>query len=109
VLHMRVIAPAERSAEVRELLLAEPGATHVVVLPGAAVQPPGDVVEADVARESTDALLAQQCRLGVDRAGGVTLETIDTTLSDAADTAAVLMVSQWNRSRGRGLRRLSAG
>lgn len=87
MLHMRVIAPAERSAEVRELLLAEPGATHVVVLPGAALQPPGDVIEADVARESVDGVLTGLCELGVDRAGGVTLEALDTTLSDAADAA----------------------
>jgi uncharacterized hydrophobic protein (TIGR00271 family) len=84
---MRVIAPGERSAEVRELLLAEPGATHVTVLPGVAVQPPGDVVEADVARESVDVLLGRLSALGVERTGGVTLETIDTTLSDAADAA----------------------
>jgi uncharacterized hydrophobic protein (TIGR00271 family) len=87
VLHMRVISPAERTAQVRELLLAEPGATHVMVLPGAAVQPPGDVVEADVAREAVDGLLSRLCSLGVDRVGGVTLETVDTTLSDAADAA----------------------
>ncbi|GAA1261522.1 DUF389 domain-containing protein [Pseudonocardia aurantiaca] len=87
MLHMRVIAPAERSAEVRELLLAEPGATHVVVLPGAALQPPGDVIAADVARESVDGVLTGLCELGVDRAGGVTLEALDTTLSDAADAA----------------------
>jgi uncharacterized hydrophobic protein (TIGR00271 family) len=84
---MRVIAPADRSAAVRDLLVAEPGATHVTVFPGAAVQPAGDVIEADVARESADELLGQLCALGVDRAGGVTLELIDTSLSDAADAA----------------------
>jgi uncharacterized hydrophobic protein (TIGR00271 family) len=84
---MRVLVPAERSDAVRDLLLAEPGATHVIVLPGVAVQPAGDVVEADVAREAVDDLLGELCGLGVDRAGGVTLEQIDTTLSDAADAA----------------------
>ena len=87
MLHLRVLAPAERSGDVRELLLADRGATHVVVLPGAAVQPPGDVVEADVARESVDGLLGALCELGIDRVGGVTLEVVDTTLSDAADAA----------------------
>jgi len=57
------------------------------VLPGAAVQPAGDVVEADITREAVDAVLDGLRALGVDRVGGVTLETIDTTLSDAADTA----------------------
>ena len=68
-------------------MLAEPGATHVTVLPGVAVQPVGDVVEADVTRESVDGVLGSLRGLGIDRAGGVTLETIDTTLSDAADAA----------------------
>ena len=68
-------------------MLAEPGATHVTVLPGVAVQPVGDVVEADVTRESVDGVLSSLRGLGIDRAGGVTLGTIDTTLSDAADAA----------------------
>jgi uncharacterized hydrophobic protein (TIGR00271 family) len=84
---MRVIAPPEKSGAVRDLLVAEPGATHVTVLPGIAVQPPGDVVESDVTREAVDDVLAELCGLGIDRAGGVTLEVIDTTLSDAADAA----------------------
>jgi uncharacterized hydrophobic protein (TIGR00271 family) len=69
------------------LLLTEPGATHVTMLPGVAVQPVGDVVEADVTRESVDGVLDSLRGLGIDRAGGVTLETIDTTLSDAANAA----------------------
>jgi uncharacterized hydrophobic protein (TIGR00271 family) len=84
---MRIIAPADRTDAVRDLLLAEPGATHVTVLRGAAVQPAGDVVEAAVAREAADDLLGRLCELGIDRRGGVTLEAIDTSLSDAADAA----------------------
>jgi uncharacterized hydrophobic protein (TIGR00271 family) len=87
VLHLRVISPAAHTDAVRELLLAEPGATHVTALPGSALQPPGDVVEADVTREAVDAVLAALCELGLDRSGGVTLEAIDTALSDAADAA----------------------
>ena len=84
---MRVISPDAQTGEVRDLLLDEPGATHVTVLPGVALQPAGDVVEADVTRESVDVLLNALCELGIDRAGGVTLEAIDTSLSDAADAA----------------------
>lgn len=85
--HLRVISPVETTASVRDLLVAEPGATHITVLAGAAVQPAGDVVAADVTREAVDALLGGLCALGVDRVGGITLTTVDTTLSDAADTA----------------------
>lgn len=84
---MRVISPAVRTPAVRELLLAEAGATHVTVLPGIALQPAGDVVEADVAREAVDRVLSGLCDLGVDHTGGITLEAIDTSLSDAADAA----------------------
>ena len=87
MLHLRAICPAERTDAVLAALKAEPGVTHVVLLRGAAVDPVGDVVEADVAREATDHVVASLCDLGVDRDGGVTLEQIDTALSDAADRA----------------------
>lgn len=87
MLHLRVISPVGRTDAVRELLLTEPGATHVIVLPGVALQPPGDVLEADVAREAVDTVLAGLTALGVDHDGGITLEGIDTALSDLADRA----------------------
>lgn len=85
--HLRVVTPSEHTAAVRDLLLACDGAAHVVVLEGVALQPVGDVVEAVVTREAVDDLLGGLCALGVDRSGGVTVETIETTLSDAADAA----------------------
>lgn len=87
MLHLRVISPAELTDDVVGLLTAHPGAAHVVLLPGAAVQPVGDVVEADVAREATDDFISALCELGIDHSGGITLEQIDTALSDAADKA----------------------
>jgi hypothetical protein len=87
VQHLRVITPARHTAAVRDLLLAEPGATHVTVHPGVALQPAGDVVEADITREAVDDLFGRLSALGVDHTGGVTLEAIDTTLSDSADRA----------------------
>jgi len=87
VLHLRVICPPERTEAVVGLLRDHPGAAHVVLLPGAAVLPPGDVVEADVAREAADDSIAALCELGIDHSGGITLEQIDTALSDAADKA----------------------
>ena len=85
--HLRVITPNRHTVAVRDLLLADPGATHVSVHEGAALQPAGDVVEADVTREVVDGLLGRLCELGVDHTGGVTLVTIETTLSDSADRA----------------------
>ncbi len=67
----------------------DPGAVHLTVLRGAVVDPPGDLVEADVVREAADGVLAALRALGVDHVGGITLEPLDTVLSDAADAAAV--------------------
>lgn len=87
MLHLRVICPAGSTDAVVALLRDDPGAAHLTVLPGVAVAPAGDQVQADVAREAVDGLLVALCELGVDRTGGVTLEPLDTVLSDAADAA----------------------
>jgi hypothetical protein len=87
LLHLRVVCPAEQAAPVLDVLRAERGATHVVHLPGAAVVPPGDVVEADVAREALENVLARLCEFDVDHTGGITIETVDTSLSDLANAA----------------------
>lgn len=87
MLHLRVLCPAERTAAVRKLMLDEPGATHVTILPGAAVQPEGDVLEAAVTRECADRVLTGLIGLEINRVGGITLEPIDTVLSGYADAA----------------------
>ncbi|OZF06419.1 hypothetical protein CH300_10210 [Rhodococcus sp. 15-1154-1] len=49
MLHLRVISPSERTSHVLRMLAAESTVTHVTLAVGAAIDPPGDVVEADVA------------------------------------------------------------
>ena len=87
MLHLRVICPPAVTDDVVGVLTEHPGAAHLVRLHGAAIVPPGDVVEADVAREAADELISVLCDLGIDHSGGITLEQIDTALSDAADQA----------------------
>lgn len=87
MLQLRVITPADQTAGIRDLLLAERGATHVTVSPGVALQPPGDVVEATLTREVADEVLAQLCDRRIEEVGGITLVEIDTALSDAAVAA----------------------
>ncbi len=87
MLHLRVICPRAVTDDVAGLLTEHAGAAHLVVLHGVAVSPQGDVVEADIAREAAEALITSLRELGVDRSGGITLEEIDTALSDAASRA----------------------
>ena len=87
MLHLRVTCSAKVTDAVLDSLRNDEGTVHLTVLRGAAVNPPGDLVEADVAREAADGVLAALRALGVDHAGGITVEPIDTVLSDAADAA----------------------
>lgn len=87
MLHLRVICPADRTDAVLQVLTEEPGATHLVLHRGVAVAPVGDVLEADIAREAADAVLRSLCALEIDHTGAITLENLDTVMSDAADTA----------------------
>jgi uncharacterized hydrophobic protein (TIGR00271 family) len=87
VLHLRLIVPAERSGAVTELLEHTPGATHIVHLPGAARQPPGDLVTADVASDAVSLLLSDLHALGLGRDGAVTLIPVDVSESPGARLA----------------------
>src|SRR3569833_86701 len=73
LLHLRVTVPPDRLDAVRALFEDCPGTAHLAVLPGACLHPAGDLVVADVARESADALIAALRALGIDRAGGVAI------------------------------------
>lgn len=87
VLHLRIIVPPDRTAAVEELLAGDDGVTHVVVLPGAARDPAGDVVFCDVVREAASEIIERLRGLHVDRDGSIMLERVDTALSAAADRA----------------------
>ncbi|HZA15604.1 MAG TPA: DUF389 domain-containing protein [Pseudonocardiaceae bacterium] len=87
MLHLRVTCPVEVTDAVLDCLRRNPGVVHLAAMRGAAVDPPGDLIEADVAREAADGVLVALRALGVDHVGGITLEPVDTVLSDAADAA----------------------
>ncbi|TSD94646.1 DUF389 domain-containing protein [Skermania sp. ID1734] len=87
MLHLRVICPAERTDAVIARLEAIPGATHIVVNRGSAVSPAGDSVQADVARESVNRVLADLGELGIDESGAITLESLETVVSEFARRA----------------------
>jgi uncharacterized hydrophobic protein (TIGR00271 family) len=87
VLHLRIIAPADRTAEVERLLGASPAATHVVVFGGVARDPAGDLITCDVAREGASDLIDQLRGLGLERDGSIMLEQVDVGASASADRA----------------------
>ncbi|GAA2859973.1 DUF389 domain-containing protein [Actinoplanes cyaneus] len=88
MLHVRVITPEKVTSRVRAALAGDDAITHLVVLPGAALSPAGDVVEFDVVREGASAVLDRLRALGLEQDGAIVVERVDATMSSAADRAA---------------------
>ncbi|MEU3849769.1 DUF389 domain-containing protein [Streptomyces sp. NPDC029554] len=87
MLHLRLITPSEKTGDVVRLIQGTVGTTHLVVLPGAARDPAGDVVMCDVAREAGDELLGRLRELDLEDCGSISVENIDLSLSKRADEA----------------------
>ncbi|MFF1543559.1 DUF389 domain-containing protein [Streptomyces sp. NPDC058291] len=87
MLHLRLITPSDSTGSAVRLIENTVGTTHLVVLPGAARNPAGDVVLCDVAREAGDELLTGLQELGLDKTGSIAVENIDLSLSLRADKA----------------------
>ncbi|WP_245161102.1 DUF389 domain-containing protein [Blastococcus sp. CT_GayMR16] len=88
-MQLRVTVPSDRTDRVRDLFESNPGTAHLVVLPGASVSPPGDLVLADVARESADGLVAALRELRVHQDGAIVMSAVDAAVSSAARKAEV--------------------
>jgi uncharacterized hydrophobic protein (TIGR00271 family) len=87
MLHLRLISPADKTGAVVRLIEQTVGTTHLVVMPGAARNPSGDVVMCDVAREAGDELIGALRDLSLDKTGSIAVESIDLSLSERADKA----------------------
>lgn len=63
------------------------GVANVVTLPGCSIKPPGDLITADLARESADGIIDALRDLGIDSDGTIAIHAIDTAISRAAEAA----------------------
>ena len=87
MLHLRVIAPEDLREEVIGILRGEVGVANLLLYPGAALDPAGDEITADIARECANGLVRQLKALDVQHRGAITLEVLDTVLSTRAHQA----------------------
>jgi len=87
VLHLRVIAPEDLRDDVIGVLRREVGVANLSLYPGAALEPPGDEITADIARECANDVIKELKALDVQHRGAITLEVLDTVLSTRAHTA----------------------
>lgn len=87
MLHLRVIAPPERTDDVVRLAADSPACVNLTVMPGVARAPVGDLVQFDVAREAANAVLDRLRELGLRESGSITVEQLDVSISARADAA----------------------
>jgi uncharacterized hydrophobic protein (TIGR00271 family) len=87
VVHLRIVAPSDRSEKALELLSAHGSVSNVIFLKDVARRPDGDVILCDVAREDASVILGDLRELEIPRFGSISLEYIDTQISEAAERA----------------------
>lgn len=81
MLHLRITVPTEMADNVMEILSDDPAVSSLALLRGASVQPAGDIVLADVAREAANEFVDRLRDLGVHHVGSVHLEPVHAWLS----------------------------
>jgi uncharacterized hydrophobic protein (TIGR00271 family) len=87
VLHLRVIAPEDMRDDILEVLRREVGVANILLHQGAALEPPGDEITADIARECANDVVKDLKSLDVQHRGAITLAVLDTVLSTRAHRA----------------------
>jgi uncharacterized hydrophobic protein (TIGR00271 family) len=87
MIHLRIVARSAKSRAVLEVLERSPSVSNVVLLEGAAREPQGDLILADVAREDASVVISELRDLGIPEDGSISLDEIDTQLSKHADRA----------------------
>jgi uncharacterized hydrophobic protein (TIGR00271 family) len=83
-LHLRLRVPSELTDTVVGVLEDDATVTNVAVVPGGFRKPAGCLVLADVARENATGVIARLRELDLQHAGSITIDEIDTILSDEA-------------------------
>ena len=87
MIHLRIVTPSEHSERALDLLDRSGSVCNVIHLPGVARRPHGDVILADVAREDASVVISDLKDLGIPRHGAISVEPIDSQISEHAARA----------------------
>jgi uncharacterized hydrophobic protein (TIGR00271 family) len=86
MVHLRIVAPADRADQVFAMLCATPSAIDVMRFENASTRPDGDLVMCDVAREDASVIISDLRELDLHKDGSISISNVD-TISDFADAA----------------------
>ena len=67
------------------MLRANETVTNIVHIPGAAVEPAGDLIICDVAREEVSVVVEGLCAAGVDREGSIVIQALSLCVASPWD------------------------
>src|SRR5690242_20034409 len=79
--HLRIVTPTRLVSEVLAALRDDAAITSLTHVRGASLDPPGDVIEADVAREAVNDVVERLHDTGVHLAGTIHIQPVTTWLS----------------------------
>ena len=97
--HLRISSPHELTSKVLTVLRDDPAVTSLSCVRGASLEPDGDVVEADVAREAMNDVVDRLRRLGVHRHGTVHIQPVVIWLSQSWSVVPVVQPCCWRMRR----------
>lgn len=83
MLHLRITSPPELTEQVLITLTGDAAVSNLAVLHGASVQPEGDLVLVDVAREGTNEIVERLDAIGLPQRGTIHVEPVTTWVSRA--------------------------
>ncbi len=90
MLHLRVLSPPDLTGDVVLRLQDDHAVVNVIVLRGVCAGTAADLVEADLAREGANGVVADLRALGVDRSGSIALQQIEVAVGSATEQAEAL-------------------
>ncbi|MGH2923592.1 MAG: DUF389 domain-containing protein [Solirubrobacterales bacterium] len=92
MVHLRIVVPSHDAEHALDLLKATPSVCNLIYLERAAHKPEGDVILCDVAREDASVIVGDLKEFGIQHAGSIAMEDIDSLISDAAERAEAAAV-----------------
>ncbi|MFE3025630.1 DUF389 domain-containing protein [Nocardia tengchongensis] len=88
MLHLRILAPATLTDAVLEVL-EDDAVTGLVLIRGASIRPPGDLITAQLAREAANDIVQRLRELRVHQEGSIEIDQVGTWLSRSGFDAEV--------------------
>ncbi|MBC7630584.1 DUF389 domain-containing protein [Aeromicrobium sp.] len=81
MLHIRIAVPAALTEPVLDVFSDDQAVSHLAVLRGASIQPSGDLVMADVAREAANEIIERLESMGVAESGTIHVGAVESWVS----------------------------